>query len=124
MALLEEVQGALDRDRVIDITTTGRKSGKPSRIETWFYRIGDRYFLTGTPGKRDWYANLAANPDFTFHLKQSAQADLPALATPIHEESERRLVLDRVLTSIGRPSSELEAWVSGAPLVEVTFAAS
>jgi deazaflavin-dependent oxidoreductase (nitroreductase family) len=124
VVLPEQVQQALGRDRVIDITTTGRKSGKPARIETWFYRIGDRYFLTGTPGKRDWYANLAANPDFTFHLKQTARADLAALATPIHEESERRLVLDRVLASIGRSSTELEAWVSGAPLVEVTFAES
>ena len=124
MALTEDVQQALDQDQVIDITTTGRKSGEPSRIETWFHRVGDRYFLTGTPGKRDWYANLAANPDFTFHLKRSAQADLPAVASAIIDTAERRLVLDQVLTSIGRPSSELDAWVSGAPLVEVTFAAS
>jgi hypothetical protein len=30
-----------------------------------------------------------ANPEFTFHLKGSARADLPAIARPITEEAER-----------------------------------
>src|SRR3712207_9019649 len=49
-------------DRVIDITTTGRKSGQPRRIETWFHHLDGQIYLTGTPGPRDWYANLVANP--------------------------------------------------------------
>jgi deazaflavin-dependent oxidoreductase (nitroreductase family) len=118
-----ELQNALARDRVIDITTTGRKSGRQSRIETWFYRVGDRFYLTGTPGKRDWYANLRANPAFTFHLKRSAKADLPARATPITDEASRREILASVLGIIGRPASDLDAWVAGAPLMEVTFEA-
>jgi F420H(2)-dependent quinone reductase len=45
-------------DRVIDITTTGRKTGEPRRIEIWFHRLDGRYFITGAPGRpRDWYAN-------------------------------------------------------------------
>ena len=74
----ERVRQALANDRTIDITTTGRSSGLPCRIETWFYRVDDRIYLTGSPGRRDWYANLLANPEFTFHLKQSVGADLPA----------------------------------------------
>jgi hypothetical protein len=70
---------ALARDRVIDITTTGRKSGQPRRIEIWFHRLDGRLFITGLPGHRSWYANLLANPAFTFHLKGSAKADLPGL---------------------------------------------
>ena len=81
----EPSQRALENDRTIDITTTGRNSGQPRRIEIWRYRYDGRTFLSGSPGTRDWYANLLANPEFTFHLKRSAQADLPA---PVGEEVE------------------------------------
>lgn len=116
----EHVRRALARDRVIDITTIGRRSGSPRRIETWFYRVDDRYFLTGTPGRRDWYANLLANPAFTFHLKRSVQADVPARAVPVTDAIRRREILAQILRELGRPS-ELDAWVSDSPLVEVLF---
>ncbi len=52
-ALDQRIQDALATDRTIDITTTGRASGLPRRIETWFYRVDDRLYLTGSPGRRD-----------------------------------------------------------------------
>lgn len=69
-------------DRTIDITTTGRRSGLPRRIEIVFYRLDDDIYLSGIPGPRtrDWLANLAANPQFIFHLKHDVVADLPATA--------------------------------------------
>src|SRR5215211_6597423 len=73
----DHVRDALANDRTIDITTMGRTSGLPRRIETWFYRVDDEIYLTGLPGRRDWYANLLANPDFTFHLKQSLWPTFP-----------------------------------------------
>ena len=72
-----ETRAALDRDRTIDITTTGRRSGQPRRIETWFYNVDGRIYLSGSPGRRDWYANLQADPRLVFHLKQNVRADLP-----------------------------------------------
>jgi deazaflavin-dependent oxidoreductase (nitroreductase family) len=114
----ENIERALERDRTIDITTVGRKSGRPRRIEIWFHQVGGRLFITGLPGRRSWYANLLANPEFTFHLKESLQADLPARATPVIDEVERRLILRAILDQLGR-SSVLEAWVQGSPLVEV-----
>jgi deazaflavin-dependent oxidoreductase (nitroreductase family) len=62
-------------DRTIDITTTGRRSGEPRRIEIAFYRLGDDIYLSGIPGPktRNWLANLAAEPRFTFHLKSTVR---------------------------------------------------
>jgi deazaflavin-dependent oxidoreductase (nitroreductase family) len=114
----ERVRNALAHDRTIDITTTGRRSGLPRRIETWFYRVGDQIYLTGSPGRRDWYANLLANPDFTFHLKQSVAADLPARATPITNPEERRAIFARILSDLGG-SHDLKAWLKGSPLMAV-----
>lgn len=122
----EKVAGALASDQVIDITTTGRKSGQPRRIEIWYHRLGGRYYITGTPGHpRDWYANLVAHPSFTFHLKQSADADLPATARPITETGEREQVLDGILASFSEltasPGQQRADWIARSPLVEVIF---
>jgi hypothetical protein len=45
----ERVRNALANDRTIDITTIGRTSGLPRRIETWFYRVDDQIYLAGSP---------------------------------------------------------------------------
>jgi hypothetical protein len=114
-----EIRAALERDRTVDITTTGRHSGEPRRIETWSYPVDGRIFLSGSPGRRDWYANLLANPSFVFHLKRSVRADLLARARPIVLEDERRAVIRRLFEVLGGFGGDLEAWVARSPLVEV-----
>ena len=116
----EQISHALAQDRVIDITTTGRASGQPRRIEMWFHNLDGELYLTGTPGKRDWYANLVAHSDFTFHLKGSAVADLPARATPITEPAARQAILSRILPNLNRVD-ELETWMAASPLVAVNL---
>jgi hypothetical protein len=116
----EKVKRALERDQTIDITTTGRKTGLPRRIEIWFHNLDGRLYITGLPGRRDWYANLQVNPDFIFHLKESIRADLPARSRPIVDETERRAVLARILPNLGR-QTDLDEWVARSPLVEVDF---
>ena len=84
---------------VIDITTVGAKSGQERRIEINFIHLDGRYFITGRPGrKRDWQANLRANPEFTVHLKGTNHADIPAQARLITDADERGDVLYRILT--------------------------
>lgn len=116
------IKAALDRDETIDITTIGRHSGQPRRIEIWFRRVNGRTYITGMPGPRDWYANLLAHPRFTFHLKQSVQADLPASARPILETAERREILAAPqMAWYHRQVNSLDELVESAPLVEVIF---
>jgi deazaflavin-dependent oxidoreductase (nitroreductase family) len=110
-----EIVRELAHDRTIDITTTGAKSGRPRRIETWAWPDGERIYLTGTPGRRDWYANLRTNPDFTVHLKRGVQADLRARARPVESEDERRAIFQRI------QPAQVDAWMAGSPLVEVLF---
>ncbi|MEX0762220.1 MAG: nitroreductase/quinone reductase family protein [Dehalococcoidia bacterium] len=118
----DPVQAALQRDLTVDITTTGRRTGQPRRVEIWFHRVGGRYYLTGIPGKRDWYANLLANPRFIFHLKESARVDLPALAMPVTDPDERRRILLAADTIWNRPGEgNVNEWVQHSPLVEIVF---
>jgi deazaflavin-dependent oxidoreductase (nitroreductase family) len=114
----ERIRHALERDRNIDITTRGRKTGQLHRTELWFYHIDGYIYITGAPGRRDWYANLLAHPEFTFHLKQSTKADLPARATPILDRARRRAIIASIDQKLGG-SRDLDAWVAGGPLVAV-----
>jgi len=116
-----QIQHALETDGLIDITTLGRKTGKPHRIEIGLHNLDGVLYISGRPGKRDWYANLVANPAFTFHLKQSLQADLPAQATPITDEAARRKILSQVVVKWKR-ESDIEVFVANSPLVEVQLA--
>jgi deazaflavin-dependent oxidoreductase (nitroreductase family) len=112
------IEGALKTDNLIDITTIGRKTGNPSKIEIAFHNFDGALYITGNPGRRDWYANLVANPQFTFHLKQSTQANLPATATPITDAATRKQVLSKVVTKWNK-QAELDAFLQSSPLVEV-----
>ena len=120
------------KDRAIDITTTGRRSGEPRRIEIAFYRLGDDIYLSGIPGSgpRDWLANLAAHPQFVFHLKHGPVADLPATARVIVDPVEGRRILAAFVEEFNRrhgqespwPEADLDEWVERSPLAQVSFA--
>ena len=119
------IRDALKTDMIVDITTTGRATGQPRRIEIWSHYFDGRVILTGSPGSRSWYANLVANPGFTYHLKEGVSADLPSVARPVRDEQERRAILGR-LREVSRfrqqqGMDDLEAWVNGSRLVEVSF---
>jgi len=118
-AIDERVARALSRGHRIDITTTGRRSGLPRRIELVFHNIDGRIVISGLPGRRSWYANLLADPRLTFHLTGPVKADLPATARPITEPVERRDLMARVARNWQR--NDLEVMLRRSPLIEVTF---
>src|SRR2546421_1935972 len=115
------IDAALERGHTIDITTIGRKSGEPRRLEIVFHNIDGRIYISGTPfaRKRRWLLNLEANSHFTFHLKGKTRADLPATAQVIDAEPERREVLPHIARNWGR--TDIEKMVRESPLIEVTF---
>ena len=115
----DAIRKALATERRIDITTTGRTSGKPHRMEIFFHSLEDAVYISGHPGHRDWYANLLTEPRFTFHLKESIQADIAARATPIHDPVQRRDIITRIHQKTKLYEGQLEAWVQRSPLVLV-----
>ncbi len=134
----DDVRQALDindhstiAERTIDITTTGRRSDQPRRIEICFYRFDDTIYLSGIPGPRtrDWLANLSADPQFVFHLKNDVVADLPAMADVITDPDERRRIFAKFVDDFnlrngpdsGWPHAVLDDWVQRSPLARVTF---
>jgi F420H(2)-dependent quinone reductase len=115
-------------ERTIDITTLGRRSGIPRRIEVWFHRVDGRWYVTGMPVPRSWDANVRANPRFVVHLKHGVTADLPATASRVDEPTRRR-VITAVLDLQNRPDvaarvsrrQDPDNWLARSPLVEIVF---
>ena len=117
----ERIRAALSRGHVVDMTTMGRKSGLPRRVEVVFHNIDGRLYVSGMPfaRRRSWLANLEANPRFTFHLKGAVRADLPASARIITDADERRTVLAVIAQNWKR--KDVDRMVRESPLIEVTI---
>ena len=134
--LPEDVRRAIEispaagtRERIVDITTRGRRSGRPRRIEIFFYRASGRTYLCSGAGgaATDWYANLMADPHLTVHLKHGVRADLPAHGFPVVDPDERLRVLREIVADLNQPHdpgtirpTRLEDWARSR-LVRVTF---
>ena len=109
-APLPEVASALARIRDgsnIEITTTGRKSGKPHTRPIW-YVVDDGKILvqSGKDGKTDWYQNLQKTPAVTLKADQYTFRARGRLLTDQKDaERVRALFLDKYT------SARLLSWV-------------
>ena len=132
MATIEKIKHALVNDRLVDIVTIGRKTGEQRRVEIWFHNIEGRIIICGKPrGERDdgspwsnrgWLANMRANPKFSFCLKESCEADLPARAVEITDDDDRRSLMSLSRMEWYHEQVEkVEDLVVGSPIVEVFF---
>ena len=119
IAVDDRVRRALERGHRVDITTTGRKTGQPRRIELVFHNVGGRILISGRPGwPGGWIANLHADPRMTFHLRGPAMADLPAIGRVITDRAEREQLMAPFAAGWGYDPAVM---VASSPLVEVTF---
>ena len=79
------------------LTTTGRVSGDPHRIEIWYAAVpGTLYLMAGGGMGSDWVRNLVADPAVTVELDG---ADRRATGRVLHDAEEaeraRTLVFDK-----------------------------
>ncbi len=110
-----------DRERfasihTIDLTTFGRKSGKPRRIEIWWFHVNGRFIITGTPGSRDWLANVKANPAVVIHVDGH---DIETTARVIEDRQLRLEVFGQPDTKWYTTQAQLDRLVAEAPMIEL-----
>ncbi len=103
------------------LTTTGRVSGRPHRIEIWFALDGTAVYLLAGGGRRaDWVRNLEADPAVRVRLGGEGE-ERPAQARVVEpgtaeDARARRLLLDKYQTP---GSTDLEGW--GRDALPVAF---
>ncbi|MDH3194440.1 MAG: nitroreductase family deazaflavin-dependent oxidoreductase [Acidimicrobiia bacterium] len=108
----------LARHLTIDLTTTGRRSGLPRRIEIWWFRVDEHFYITGTGGRRDWLANLRSDPNGIVHV---AGHDILITAIEVDDHAERRRVLSDPQLSWYSSQEQLDQLVERAPMIRLVF---
>jgi deazaflavin-dependent oxidoreductase (nitroreductase family) len=78
-----DLRDALQDKNEVELTVTGRKSGKESSRPIWFVEDADRLLLLPVSGSdSNWYRNAVENPE----IRLAADgAELRAAARPIEE---------------------------------------
>ncbi|HJR87163.1 MAG TPA: nitroreductase/quinone reductase family protein [Acidimicrobiia bacterium] len=104
--------------RTVDLTTIGRQSGRPRRIEIWWFWFEGRFIITGTPGRRDWLANIRANPAVTIHTRMG---ELAGIAHEVRDLAYRRRFFQADETRWYSTQSGLDSLVAEAPMVEIVL---
>ena len=78
-----QLKEALEGEREVELTVTGRKSGQETSRPIWFVEEGDRLLLMPVGGSgANWYRNIVANPQIGL---ASGSAELHATAKPVEE---------------------------------------
>lgn len=120
--MADSIPTDLQRGGIIDITTVGRQSGAPRRIEITIHHLGGRLWISGMPhpARRSWIANLEADPRLTVHVRTDGQfADLPGTARIVADPQERRQILEQIARVWRR--TDVERMVEQSPLIEVVL---
>ncbi len=105
-----------------DLSTVGRRSGQPRRVEIWYVVVDGRIVVTGTPGARHWLANLRAHPGAVLHLR-GPQRDLAVRGSEVVDPAARRRVAEeawRLQPWYAEQPYSLEQWVADSPMVALT----
>lgn len=104
-----------------DLTTTGRRTGRPHTIEIWFARAGATlYLLAGARERADWVRNLVATPAVAVHLNgERRQATARVVAGGEEDTMARRLMLEKYQR---RGRHDLEGWGRSALVVAIDMA--
>jgi deazaflavin-dependent oxidoreductase (nitroreductase family) len=119
--LTEATRAALKQSQVIDLTTTGRRTGQRRRIEIFLHTDDGQLFITGMPRAdrtRDWIYNIEADPHVVMHLKQSIVVDVPATARVVSDPEERRPLIEAVARRWGR--TDVPEMLRHSPLIVLT----
>jgi hypothetical protein len=107
-----DVLEAALREREVELTTYGRKTGRPSRRILWVWGDGARLYVRAGGGLgRDWPRNLLAHGRGVLHL---TGRDVPVRARHVTDPAEARAgaaMLSRKYGVVREPSPE------GGPLL-------
>lgn len=87
-----ELDAGMHRERLLLLTTVGRRSGEPRTSPLMFHRHGDRLLVIasamGAAQHPQWYLNLVADPRVRVELDTEAY---DAMATPLAGDDRTRM---------------------------------
>ena len=101
------------------LTTIGRRTGRPHRIEIWFATEDGRvYLLAGGRERADWVRNVQANPRVTIDLGGETRAGAARIVQAGTDDDRRARAL---LVDKYRQGDDLDAWGRASLPVVIEF---
>jgi len=95
----DDLKNRLSRSREINITVTGRKSGRPISIPVWFVLEGDKLYLLPVQGSdTQWYKNALKIPSIQIE-SSGEKAELKI--TPITDPKQVASVAEKFRSKYG-----------------------
>lgn len=91
------------------LTTTGRITGRPHRIEIWFaLHEGTMYLLAGDRERADWVRNVMVSPDVVVELGERKRTTRARVVAEGSEEDAlaRRLLVEKYQPGYGEDLTE------------------
>ena len=94
-----DLKDRLSRYREINITVTGRKSGRAISIPVWFVLEGDKLYLLPVQGSdTQWYKNVLNNPTIRIDAR-GAEAEVKVV--PITDATQVSSVVEKFRAKYG-----------------------
>src|SRR3954462_13568777 len=101
------------------LTTTGRRSGKPHRIEIWFaIEDGSLFLLSGGGDRADWVKNIPKGRDIRIQVGSRSTSARARIARAGAEDQRARELLDAKYMG-WKTGKKLSSWARGATPVVV-----
>ncbi len=95
----DALKDRLSRYREIDITVTGRKSGRAISIPVWFVLEGDKLYLLPVQGSdTQWYKNVLNNPMIRIDAR-GAEAEVKVV--PVTDPTQVSSVVEKFRAKYG-----------------------
>jgi deazaflavin-dependent oxidoreductase (nitroreductase family) len=102
------------------LTTVGRRTGQPHRIEIWFaMEDGRMYLLSGGRDGSDWVRNLQVTPEVTVELGDGTYAGVARILLPGTEVDLRAREL--LVAKYATPRDTLDDWKRRSLPVAIEF---
>jgi deazaflavin-dependent oxidoreductase (nitroreductase family) len=106
------------------LTTSGRVTGRPHRIEIWFAQHGETvYLLSGGTDRSDWVRNLMASPGVVLEI---GDRRLATRARVVEAGTEEDAIARRLLVKkySGRDPDDLTGWGGTALPIAIDWPSS
>ena len=115
---MERFSQDLEQHQFCYLTTTGRSSGRPHRIEIWFTIIDGSLWVNSGGGRRsDWVKNLIADPTLDVEI---GGAHWSAIAT-VRQDAVGHPARERLAERYQhwQPGQALSEWATNSLLIEI-----
>jgi deazaflavin-dependent oxidoreductase (nitroreductase family) len=95
----DALRNRLSRSREINITVTGRKSGRTISIPVWFVLDDDTLYLLPVQGSdTQWYKNVLTNPSIGI---EAGGAEVEVRAVPVKDATQVKSVVEKFRDKYG-----------------------